>query len=607
MRVTVRHIVPVKLLAVQFVSGFSVALKDAVKGIPGTRWEPVTKSWMVPEVAASSLMRVLSGIEVACDDSAKRVFETVRLPSLEDATKEALRNDSSSVATEELEERETSLELRMRREVDGSDVEDAPVYSTISAFHARVSASLFRTFAAKEWVAGVVTDLKTSSSGGIYLTLSDPDEIRGSAASLNVTLFPYAADKVRRTLHAAGLSLATGMTLALGGKVSVYAQRSSIQLLADDVDPRVSRGELELQRERVVKALREAGLSQRNAMIPFPELPRRIAVVTSVNGEAWHDLQKTLRSAGVGVELDIYDANVQGTLLEPTVLNAFSRLRGRRDLDLVVVIRGGGAANELAWWDNLKVATAVAECPIPVLVGIGHQRDETALHEVARFEATPTAVGDRIVRLWLEARSNADAYTEILRRVGTQRLQEASRSFEIRSERFRAVALRAVDRERSKVERELPRAIGQAWERGRAQRAMALDFAKRGIESRAQRHLETHRRAWTTASERCVSLSLGPIREREERALDSLHEGLRRRAESLIERQRLELNLLERTASLHDPRPWLEKGWIFAKGPDGKLVRSIDEISASDVLTLQFKDGQAAVRVESTSKGNAKE
>lgn len=611
-RISVRYFAPGSLLAVQFVSGFSVALKDAVKAVPGARWDPGSRSWMVPETAAPALSRALAGTQMACDDASQRIFDAMAPSTLSEATREVLRPASVPPAASAPVTAPSAARSRERRALAGyqratlDEASEVPAYDSVSSLHARVAAALAGEFARQEWVMGVVTDLATTQQGAIYLTLSDAEE-RGAGANLSVAIFGPAAQRIRRKLADAGLTLDVGMSLALGGRVGVYPARSSIQLLADDVDPRVSRGEVELRRERVVAELRAAKLSGKNARVPLTSLPRRIAVVTSEGAEAWHDLLRALRRAEVGATIDLYPVRVQGTQLEPSVLRALAAVERREDLDLVVVIRGGGAANELAWWDNFRVAEAIANLRHPVLVGIGHQRDETALHEVARYEATPTSVGERIARLWTEARDAVRACEEIVERVSKRRLDEAGRGLAISGERFRALALRRLGWERSLVERELPRALSQAWERARAQRALALSHALADLDARAQRRLRELEGQWARAHERSLSLSLAPIHARETGRLQVLQQALVRATEARLERERLGQGICRRAVEAHDPRPWLARGWIFAKNEAGALVRGVAEIAPADTLTLYMRDGEARVRVESLSSPKREE
>lgn len=603
----VTYFEPHAQLVVQFTQGFSVALKDAVKAIPGTRWDASTKSWLVPSVSAQRLVRALAGHIFALDDAARRIMDASLSSSGQDATVEHPVLAPANVPSPVVEAaKQTTLPyaapvLRAERAL----IAPQERYQSVSQVHARAQRVLQREFAARECVVGVATGVKIASNGAIYLTLHDQDAAQ--SATLSVTIFPNAAPSILAELKDASLTLEEGLLVALHGRLSLYALRSSVQWIADGIDVRVSRGELELQRDRVVRALREAGLSKMNAALPVPLLPMNVAVVTSAQGEAWHDLLRTLTKAEVGVSLTLYDVNVQGAKLEATVLRAIRALE-QKPYDLVVVIRGGGAANELAGWDNFRVAEAIARCTIPVVVGIGHQRDESALHEVARYEATPTAVGEWIVAHWQEARRRTEVQEELLTRLATQRLEREGRVQTLRAESFRNRALRRIDADRTRVERELPRTLQMAWTSRRARASLQertlTESLIRGAE-RVMAQQESAQQRWVSRfNDGRLRHELTAHEGRWERASASLATVAQR---ALAQRESA-LNLAQSELKAVDPRRWLARGYVMARRPDGTLATSVQGLRPGDALVLDFADGQvhaAVVDVENTTNSSS--
>ena len=165
-----------------------------------------------------------------------------------------------------------------------------------------------------------------------------------------------------------------------------------------DVDPRFTLGELSQARDQVVRRLVASGLFDANRRHRLASAPLRVGVVTSVGTAAWHDFRDELDRSGFGFQLRVCDTRVQGEWAVGMVAASIRTLGRRGDVDCVVVIRGGGARNELATFDAEPIALAIATCPVPVLTGLGHEVDRSVADEVAHTALkTPTACAGHLI------------------------------------------------------------------------------------------------------------------------------------------------------------------------------------------------------------------
>ena len=207
----------------------------------------------------------------------------------------------------------------------------------------------------------------------------------------------------------------TGQSFASGLKVMIQVQVSmhelyGLSLNILDIDPTYTLGELARRRLEILKQLKEEGVIDMNRELPFPILPRRIAIISAEGAAGYGDFLKQLSQNTFGLKFycHLFPATMQGQQTESSVIAALERIFEVQDyFDVVVIIRGGGATVDLASFDSYQLAFNVANFPIPVITGIGHDRDETVLDHVAHTSVkTPTAAAALLIDKMAEQLQN---------------------------------------------------------------------------------------------------------------------------------------------------------------------------------------------------------
>lgn len=293
------------------------------------------------------------------------------------------------------------------------------------------------------WVRGEVQGWNGRGNHAYFRLVEDgPD----GKASIDVAWFAGHRTRLRPLLAQAGLDFADGLKVRIFGNVDFYAPNGRISLKMSNVDPRYTLGELALERDALVRRLREQGLYDANRRHPLAMVPLRVGVITSVGSAAWHDFTAEIERSELGFRLLAVDARVQGEEAPTMVAAALDQLGSRGDLDVVVVIRGGGSKTDLAAFDTETVARAIARCELPVFTGIGHEIDVSVADEVAhRSFKTPTAVAgaliDRVLT-WVQATETA--WTAIAHRSAAA-LQHAEARLSARAEELARRPQRALD------------------------------------------------------------------------------------------------------------------------------------------------------------------
>jgi len=177
-----------------------------------------------------------------------------------------------------------------------------------------------------------------------------------------------------------------------------------------DIDPVFTIGEMAMKRQMIIKRLENEGIFSMNREIELPVLIQRIAVISSKNSAGYSDFINHLKEnrAGYVFYNVLFEAAMQGTETEEAIISALNRIAEKREFfDIVVIIRGGGSLTDLSWFDNYNIAYFVTQFPLPVVTGIGHERDLSVTDMVANTSLkTPTAVADFLIEHMTEAEEN---------------------------------------------------------------------------------------------------------------------------------------------------------------------------------------------------------
>lgn len=322
------------------------------------------------------------------------------------------------------------------------------------------------------WVEGEVSEMTVSAAGHTYFTLRD------NVSQIRCILFATAAARIALTPR-------VGLRVLAHGALEVYLKSGSYQLRCDDLRP-AGAGEAHLRLEALRRRLRDEGLFAAERKRPFPAAPRRIGVITSPTGAAWHDVQTVVARRDPGVEIIFAPAQVQGAGAVESMIAAFDGLAQLRDLDAVILARGGGASEDLWPFNDEALIRAVARCARPVCAGVGHESDVTMVDLVADLRApTPSVAAELVVP---DASAGAVAASRLRRRMDA-RLRGL-----VLDRRRRATAARRL------IERQAPAARVAALRQ-------RLDDDRRLLDRAVARIVPVRRARATSAARRLAALS----------------------------------------------------------------------------------------------------
>lgn len=443
-----------------------------------------------------------------------------------------------------------------------------PTVLGLRDLHRRVNVAISRELRGAVWVRAEIGELN-ERNGHCFLTLAEParDSSEGDA-SLDVVIWRQTWDRIRRRLDDRGLSLRKGQTVTFRGELRLRDGAGQLQLKCTDLDTDALLGEMAARRLALRRALAAEGLLDANRRRPLAPVPLRLGLVASTHSQGYRDFLDVIEASGYRFEVLVEPALVQGVAAPATIAAGLRRLADAR-VDVIVVVRGGGARSDLDAFDHDLVARAVATAPVPVWTGLGHTGDRCLADEVAHTShATPTACAHALVAIV------AAFATELTGRA--RRLQDlvgrgpAAAEHELGARKRLLAGCGAAQ-------------LGRHRDR-QAARATQLQRATSTTINRAAAGLDR----WAGRLPYAAHAAL-------DRHADRLH-GTTARARlagpRALAATKADVVAQRRVLTAFDPVRQLERGWTLTVDGDGRLVRSAGALCAGQRITSRFVDGE---------------
>lgn len=415
----------------------------------------------------------------------------------------------------------------------------------------RIQSTLEQAFPETYWVRAEMSDVReNSASGHCYLEFVEKDPHSGQLLA-----------KVRGAIWAKTFRLLkpyfemeTGQRFVSGLKVLVrvtvdFHELYGLSLTVVDIDPTYTLGDMARKRLEIIRQLQEEGVFGLNKELPLPALPRRIALISSPTAAGYEDFmnQLTRNRAGYPFYVKLFPALMQGERTEESVIAALDQIYAHQELfDVVALLRGGGATSDLNSFDSYLLAANCAQFPLPILTGIGHERDDTVVDLVAHTRLkTPTAVAEFLIARMDQAAQTLEELQQAVIQSASVRLLQEKQRLQSYATRFPVLVGQRIERNRTLLH-----------QLGAKLPAMAQGFVerKRAVVDRLAMQLRNS----TTAH--------------------------------LAEKQRI-LQLQEQFVRMASPDYILRRGYSLTLR-DGKIIKRAEELRAGEELTTRFMDGE---------------
>lgn len=398
------------------------------------------------------------------------------------------------------------------------------------------------------WIHGVLTQV-TEKGNMVYMSIADFKEgdVKPEAT---MPLSCYAGRFAEIRLKAAAcptpFEIKDQLKVCFLVKADVYIPFGKLQGTVLDIDPVYTLGELAITRAAILKRLALDGLLEKNKSQELAKTPLQVGLITGEKTAAYKDFTTRLAASPFKFHVTTEYARMQGNETEASVIAAMEKLLQNPELDVICIVRGGGSKTDLNYFDSEALCRAVANCPIPVFTGIGHEIDKSLLDEVAYLSCiTPTDCAKRLV----------------------ERVQESWNEMTLTAKRI-ADGTKSLLNDYNKELTSIGNALQQE------------------VSARLQQE-KTRHTLISTSLQKDVQF----IVKNETTRLDRDAEGLRQGTRKILDLAKSRFELLETRVKSADPQTVLAKGYTLTLDSNGKFIRNAAQLKTGDILKTKFRDG----------------
>ncbi len=463
---------------------------------------------------------------------------------------------------------------------------------TLFELNQKIEGILNEAFPSTLWVVAEVSEMKVNRSGHCYLELVEKEGKKIIARARGI-IWSYTYRILQSYFETTtGQSFSHGLKILVQVSVS-YHPVYGMSLVIKDIDPAYTIGDMAIQRKEIIERLQKEGVFDMNRELELPLVPQKIAVISAGTAAGYHDFIHQLagNQAGIRFYTCLFEAYMQGNEAVPSIIHALERIYPFEDFfDAIAIIRGGGATADLSSFDNYELALNIAQFPLPVITGIGHEKDDTVIDMVAHKRLkTPTAVAEFFI-------SGAEQFVDRLKDLELRMVSITRELVQLNNQKLERIAedifhlvSRFIDVKRSqltgkgnKFHREVNRfTYNRKYELNNLQHNLKSCFSlwqqsKKDMFIRRQQNLGrlTRERLYREEN-KCSRI--------QEKYTNQIHRFLTKEGE------RLRLN--ESSVRLLNPQNVLRRGYTLTMKA-GKIIKSAMSLSVDDEIETRFADGE---------------
>lgn len=440
---------------------------------------------------------------------------------------------------------------------------------SLREFTARIGSAIRTSAIQNQWVVAELSDV-SSRGGHCYMELIEKDERGNTIAKLRATIWASVFLKLKTKFeYATRQSFSTGIKVMVFGSANFHDQYG-LSFNITDIDPSFTLGDMARIRQEIINKLTAEGLINRNKQLEMPIVPQRIAVISAATAAGYGDFMNQLinNRNGFCFYTHIFNAIMQGEHTSVSVRKALEQVEMTIDLwDCVVIIRGGGATSDLNGFDELELARAIATFPLPVIVGIGHERDRTVLDEIAHTRVkTPTAAAEFLIEKAQAAFDKASHLADYAFRYATERVFGAKQQLANIEALIPALTKQKISEKNlmlSKIASALPHLVQKN-----------INNQRQFLNNKVQAYLFVANRHKTNAETKTKILS----------------ETLRQSTANVVNREKQRLAGIFAVVEALSPQNTLRRGYSITR-LNGKAIKNSDNINIGQIITTEFANG----------------
>ncbi len=409
------------------------------------------------------------------------------------------------------------------------------------------------------WVHAEISEIHTNANGHCYLELIEKDANNTIIARQKATIWsnnylmikPYFEQTTRMELQA-------GLEILIGCSIEMH-ENYGLSLNVININPEYTIGKISVEKTKILDMLHQDGVVELNKELFLSEIPQRVAVISSKTAAGYEDFCHHIKHNiyGYKYHIELFEARMQGDETEKSVIEALDRIFEKvENFDIVIIIRGGGATSDLSAFNNYNIAYRVAQFPLPVVCGIGHQRDETVV-DIVSFKSvkTPTAAAEFLIEKYREQE-------DILNRITSDIILYANRYIEQNKFKIQNIAYKIT--------------------------ILPGEFIIKESQNLDKQYLYLENK---------VKNSINMSNQKIDFWLDSI----KTKSKKLIDNNLQNILLKEKTIQLLSPQTILKRGYTIVKQQD-KFIKSVDKLARNEPFEIIFGDGVFKVESQNDKK-----
>lgn len=452
-----------------------------------------------------------------------------------------------------------------------------PSHISLSLLNSLIREVVEGNFMEDVWLVAEIAEVKPAASGHCYLELVEKknDKI---VARMKANIWSFQYQKIATEFYSTtGKHLEKGMEILLLAGVSFH-ELYGISLVVKNVNPNFTLGNLERLRKETLDRLKREGLMEKNKQLELELLPKRIAVLSSESAAGYEDFlqQITKNSKGFCFEITLFPCVMQGDKTEASLLEALSKIQSKiGSFDVVAILRGGGASLDLAAFDSYQVAKSIALFPLPVVSGIGHERDVSVVDHVVHTRLkTPTAVAEFFIQQFDDFEQYVNGLQDALVYLVRDRLaKEKNKEQKITSALALGthVYIKTKDEVLSSLQQNLKSSV-----------KMLFVLKKQYLQQKGVKLIQVPKFAIF----------------QQQQNLKYLQTQVQNGAKKYLDNHAKELKNWEQTLRLLNPENVLKRGYALLENEQGKIIKSTKQTSVGETVNIKLKDGKVKAKIE---------
>jgi exodeoxyribonuclease VII large subunit len=442
--------------------------------------------------------------------------------------------------------------------------------------------SLYISLPDMYWVTAEISEIKENFSGHCYLELIEKNPVEQNITSKVRAIIWSNRYRFLKILFrdVTGEQLCEGLKILVKVKIE-YHELYGLSLVITDIDPAYTVGEMALKRQEIIRKLEVEGVFTMNKEISFPVAPQRIAIISSRNAAGFTDFENHLKNNSFGYVFYtlLFESPMQGTDMEEGILSAMNRIASNIEMfDLVVIIRGGGSQSDLSWFDNYNIAYYITQFPIPVITGIGHEKDISVADMVANISLkTPTAVANYLI-------DSLASTEEHLSTVFSGISESARRVLEINRSKLESSALRIPSLTNLLISKRKELLSG-----------LIFDLVNLGKES-------IYKASQVPANQKSKLFSFSKMfLSEKDVSIVSIQQRIKTESANYLKGSKIKLEGIENSLQILKPESVLKRGYTITF-LNGKILKSAEGLKSEEIIETLFYDRKIRSRIEKGQK-----